>query len=66
MTAFTSALIAPASVSLIAHQGGWDEMLFALGPIAVIIIVLAIVKRRVDRLPRPPIDDPPSSTTPHP
>jgi hypothetical protein len=37
---------------LLAHQGGWDELLFALGPIVVIIAVLAVVKRRVDRMPR--------------
>ncbi len=34
---------------LLAHQGGWDELLFAIGPIVVIIAVLAVVKRRVER-----------------
>jgi hypothetical protein len=35
-------------VPLLAHQGGWDEVLLVAGPIAIIVIVLAIVKRRVD------------------
>jgi hypothetical protein len=33
---------------VIAHQGGWDEMMLVAGPIVVIIAVLAVVKRRVD------------------
>ena len=47
MTGFTS--FAP----VLAHQGGWDEWLLVLGPIVVIIALLAVVKRRVDRLPPP-------------
>jgi hypothetical protein len=39
---------------LLAHQGGWDEMLFVIGPIVLIIGILAIVKRRVDRMGPPP------------
>ena len=34
--------------SIIAHQGGWDEMLLVAIPILVIVALLAIVKRRVD------------------
>jgi len=34
---------------LLAHQGGWDELLLVAGPIVLIVVVLAIVKRRVDR-----------------
>ena len=33
---------------VLAHQGGWDEMLLVGGPIVVIIALLALVKRRVD------------------
>ena len=33
---------------VIAHQGGWDEMVLVAGPIVVIIALLALVKRRVD------------------
>lgn len=34
--------------ALVAHQGGWDEILLVAGPIAVILVLLAIVKRRID------------------
>lgn len=34
--------------SLLAHQGGWDEILLVGAPILVIIVLLAVVKRRVD------------------
>ncbi len=39
-----------AALSLLAHQGGWDEILLVGGPIVLIIGVLAIAKRRVDRM----------------
>jgi len=35
-------------VPLIAHQGGWDEILLVAGPMLVVIGVLALVKRRVE------------------
>ena len=35
---------------VLAHQGGWDEALLVLGPIVVIVIALAVVKRRVDKM----------------
>ncbi len=35
--------------ALLAHQGGWDEVLLVGGPIVVIIGALAVAKRRVDR-----------------
>lgn len=41
------------SAALLAHQGGWDEIALVAGPIVLIVIVLAIVKRRVDRQPPP-------------
>ena len=34
--------------ALVAHQGGWDEILLVAGPITVILGLLAIVKRRID------------------
>jgi len=41
-------------ISLLAHQGGWDEVLLVLGPILVIAGLLRLAKRRVDRLhPQP-------------
>jgi hypothetical protein len=32
--------------ALVAHQGGWDEALFVLLPIAVFAALLAVVNRR--------------------
>ena len=43
-----------ATAALLAHQGGWDEILLVAGPILEIVIILAIVKRRVDRMQPPP------------
>jgi hypothetical protein len=37
---------------VIAHQGGWDEILLVLGPIAVVATLLWIAKRRVERSAR--------------
>lgn len=37
------------SSPLLAHQGGWDEILFVLGPILAIAALLRLAKRRVDR-----------------
>ena len=42
----------PTIAALVAHQGGWDEILLVIGPILLIIGVLAIAKRRVDRIDR--------------
>jgi hypothetical protein len=33
---------------MIAHQGGWDEILLVLGPIAVIVGLLVLARKRVD------------------
>jgi hypothetical protein len=44
-------IAAPPAVSfqgILAHQGGWDEILLVAGPIAVIVGLLALVKRRID------------------
>lgn len=39
-----------APVTFLAHQGGWDEALIVVGPIVVIVTLLTIAKRRVDRI----------------
>jgi hypothetical protein len=39
---------------ILAHQGGWDEILLVIVPIVLIVGILAIVKRRVDRMGPPP------------
>lgn len=36
--------------SLFAHQGGWDETLFALAPVAVFALLLLLARRRVGDL----------------
>jgi len=35
--------------ALLAHQGGWDEILLVLGPILVIAALLRLAKGRVER-----------------
>ena len=37
------------SGALLAHQGGWDEILLVACPIAVIVGLLALVKKRLDK-----------------
>ncbi len=37
---------------LLAHQGGWDEVLLVLGPILVIAGLLVVAKKRVARAAR--------------
>jgi hypothetical protein len=48
-------------VALLAHQGGWDEILLVLGPIALVVGLLALARRRVTRVSAgttvPPGDD---------
>ena len=34
---------------VVAHQGGWDELLLIAIPIVIVIGLLAVVKRRVER-----------------
>ena len=36
------------SNAMIAHQGGWDEILLVLGPIAVIVGLLMMARKRVE------------------
>ncbi len=36
-------------IALLAHQGGWDEILLVLGPILLIAGLLSLAKRRVER-----------------
>jgi len=39
-----------AGLTILAHQGGWDEMLLVLGPIAVIVFLLRLAKKRSQEL----------------
>jgi hypothetical protein len=38
-----------AGTAILAHQGGWDEVLLVAGPIVAIAGLLLLAKRRVDR-----------------
>ena len=46
---------------LIAHQGGWDEMLFVAVPIVIFGSLLAVANRRASRIER---QQPPSGEGP--
>ncbi len=45
---------------MLAHQGGWDEILLVGAPILLIVGLLVVVKRRVDA--QMPADDARRST----
>lgn len=49
--------------ALLAHQGGWDEILLVIGPIAVIVGLLLLVRRRVGD-GSAPLDDSPQRGQP--
>ncbi|CAN5397396.1 hypothetical protein BH10ACT2_BH10ACT2_17330 [soil metagenome] len=36
-------------MTVLAHQGGWDEILLVLGPILIIIGLLRLAKSRVEK-----------------
>jgi len=38
-----------AHVGVLAHQGGWDEMLFVAVPIVLFVLLLRLANRRADR-----------------
>ncbi|MFZ9817742.1 MAG: hypothetical protein ACO321_04055 [Ilumatobacteraceae bacterium] len=44
---------------MLAHQGGWDEILLVAGPIALIVLALWRATRRAERMSADdtPIDD---------
>jgi hypothetical protein len=45
--------------ALLAHQGGWDEMLLVAGPIVVVVGLLWLARRRVTRMTEATPDHPP-------
>jgi hypothetical protein len=49
---FLATTVVASGAPVVAHQGGWDEVLLVGVPILIIIALLAIAKRRVDRLDR--------------
>ena len=44
MTAFE----VPTVALVVAHQGGWDELLFVVVPLVIFAALLAVARRRVD------------------
>ena len=51
---------------ILAHQGGWDEMLLVAGPIIVVVALLRMAERRARRnraQHEPDSNDPNSSDT---
>ena len=34
---------------ILAHQGGWDEALFVVGPLLFIVFLLRLAKQRAER-----------------
>ena len=52
--------------ALLAHQGGWDEILLIVGPILVVVGLLRLLKKRVERstpvTPATPATDEPTPT----
>lgn len=59
----------PPDLRLLAHQGGWDEMVLVLAPLLVFAGLLAVARRRADQLappaPAEPVAEPePADPTP--
>ncbi|HKY14737.1 MAG TPA: hypothetical protein VJM33_07405 [Microthrixaceae bacterium] len=49
-------------MTIVAHQGGWDEILLVVGPLLLVGLVLWLAKRRADRhLEEQATPDPPVS-----
>ena len=42
--------LSPMLSSVFAHQGGWDEILFVVVPIAIFAGLLAVANRRASRI----------------
>ncbi|HEX2575735.1 MAG TPA: hypothetical protein VHK88_05255 [Aquihabitans sp.] len=38
------------SAVVLAHQGGWDELLLVAAPIAIFVVLLRIANRRAEQL----------------
>jgi hypothetical protein len=54
--------LSTASAAILAHQGGWDEMLMIVVPIAAVVLLLRVVKRRVEAQQTPTADGQQRST----
>jgi hypothetical protein len=50
--------------AIVAHQGGWDEMLLVIGPIALVAGLLWLARRRVMKAEEHPSVEGPDSRPP--
>jgi hypothetical protein len=50
---------------VLAHQGGWDEMLMVIGPILVIVLLLRLAKKRAERAATGRADEPDDGAAAH-
>jgi hypothetical protein len=41
---------------VLAHQGGWDEILLVAGPVLVVVGLLWLAKSRVDKVKQAPAE----------
>lgn len=57
-------VVTASAEALLAHQGGWDEVLMVAVPMVVVGWLLWLAKRRVDRAAAVRSDAPPADTGP--
>ncbi|HAS12874.1 MAG TPA: hypothetical protein DCS55_20560 [Acidimicrobiaceae bacterium] len=43
-------MVTVAAMRMLAHQGGWDEILFVLAPLLIFGGLLALARKRVDQM----------------
>lgn len=48
----------PLELRVLAHQGGWDEILFVLTPLLLFAGLLVLARKRADQLYAPGKDEP--------
>lgn len=55
-------MVHPIAVALLAHQGGWDEVLLVVGPLVALAGIVILAKARIDETAgsSPPDDDSPA------
>ena len=56
------------ALTVLAHQGGWDEMLYVAVPIGVFVVLLRLANKRAEQklAERASAEDHPDATAPHP
>jgi hypothetical protein len=53
-------LVAAGPGLLLAHQGGWDEVVFLLAPLILFAVLMAVARRRVEGEDDVSDEDPPT------